>query len=406
MHHGGDKVKQKLKVLGAELFQVGEKVRIPKDGCIKLPMSLEEDQEALFISTGDGYQLIPLLPDVKRIYIEVTTDCNFACITCIRSSWEDQLIHMDWETFENILRNLKELPELESVHFGGFGEPMMHPRIFEMLRAVKGLGLKVEMITNGSYLCEENIQKLIDMELDVLFTSLDSPEEEEYNEIRQGADFQSVSQNIENLQAMKWNQKAGKPELGIEFVAMKKNYTRLPKLIQMAYDLKASQIIISNLLPYHESMKDEIVYDIDDTGCMFGKDSLKTTVWAQMSNMKLRTERRCKFVKGKSLCINYQGNVSPCYALMHIYQCYVYGRKKQMYSFFLGNVNEKKLQEIWMDSGYVNFRRAVNENLFPSCTDCKSVDGCSYTESNEMDCWGNTPSCAECLWARRIIACP
>lgn len=399
-------MKQKLKVLGAELFKVGEKVRIPKDGCIKLPMALEEDQEALFISTGDGYRLIPLLPDVKRIYIEVTTDCNFACITCIRSSWLDKLMHMDWETFENILRNLKELPDLESVHFGGFGEPMMHPRIFDMLKAVKGLGLKVEIITNGSYLCEENIQKLMDMELDVLFTSLDSPEEEEYNEIRQGADFQSVSQNIANLQAMKWEQETGKPELGIEFVAMKKNYTRLPKLIQMAYDLKASQIIISNLLPYHESMKDEIVYDIDDTGCMFGKDSLKTTVWAQMSNMKLRTERSCKFVKDKSLCINFQGNVSPCYALMHTYQCYVYGRKKQMYPFVLSNVNEKKLQEIWMDSGYVNFRRTVNENLFPSCTDCKSMDGCSYTESNEMDCWGNSPSCAECLWARRIIACP
>jgi len=399
-------MKKLFKTLGTELFAVNEKVRITQDGCMKLPVSLEGEQEAIFISTEDGYRLIPLLPDVKRIYIEVTTECNFACITCIRSSWEDKLMHMDWETFESILRNLKELPNLESIHFGGFGEPMMHPRIFDMLKAVKELGLKVEIITNGSYLHEENIQKLIDLELDVLFTSLDSSEEEEYNEIRQGANFQSVSENIANLQAMKQERKTRKPELGIEFVAMKKNYARLPKLISMACDLNASQIIVSNLLPYHESMKDEIVYDIDDTGCMFGKESLRTTVWAQMSNMKLRTERSCKFVKDKSLCINYQGNVSPCYALMHAYKCYIYGRKKQMYPCYLGNVNEESLQDIWMDSGYVNFRRVVNENLFPSCTDCKSQDGCSYTESNEMDCWGNSPSCAECLWARRIIACP
>jgi tungsten cofactor oxidoreducase radical SAM maturase len=399
-------MRKELKTLGPELFAVGERVRISKDGYMKLPVSMEEEQEAIFISTEGGYRLIPLLPDVKRIYIEVTTKCNFVCITCIRSSWQDSLIHMDWETFESILRNLKELPNLESVHFGGFGEPMMHPRIFDMLRAVKGLGLKVEMITNGSYLHEENAQELIDLGLDVLFTSLDSPEEEEYNEIRQGADFQNVSQNVANLQAMKQKQKTRKPELGIEFVAMKKNYARLPKLIQMAYELNASQIIISNLLPYHESMKDEIVYDIDDTVCMFGKDSLKTTIWAQMSNMKLRTERSCKFVKDKSLCINYQGNVSPCYSYMHSYECYIYGRKKQMYPCYMGNVNELKLQDIWMNSGFVNFRRTVNENLFPSCTDCKSRDGCSYTDSNEMDCWGNSPSCAECLWSRRIIACP
>ncbi|MTI55879.1 MAG: tungsten cofactor oxidoreductase radical SAM maturase [Geosporobacter ferrireducens] len=369
-------------------------------------MSLEKEQEVIFVSTEGGYRLIPLLPDVKRIYIEVTTECNFSCITCIRSSWQDKLLHMDWETFENIIKNLKELPNLKSVHFGGFGEPMTHPRIFDMLGAVKNLGLKVEMITNGSFLQKENIQKLIDLELDVLFTSLDSPDEDEYNEIRQGADFQSVTQNVVNLQAAKQERKTKKPELGIEFVAMKKNYANLPKLIRLACDLKASQIIISNLLPYHESMKDEIVYDIDDTGRMFGKESLRTTIFAQMSNMKLRTERSCKFVKDKSLSINYQGNISPCYALMHTYQCYIYGRKKQMYPCYLGNVNEKSLLDIWMDSGYVNFRRVVDENLFPSCTDCKSQDGCNYTESNEMDCWGNSPSCAECLWSRRIIACP
>jgi tungsten cofactor oxidoreducase radical SAM maturase len=399
-------MKNSYKELGTQLFAVGEKVRIGKDVCTKLPISSEGEQDALFVSTESGYRLIPLLPDVKRIYIEVTTRCNFACITCIRSSWHDPLLHMDWATFESILKNLKELPNLESVHFGGFGEPMMHPKIFDMLRAVKSLGLRVEMITNGSYLTEENIQELINLELDILFTSLDSPDEEKYNEIRQGADFQSVTRNVANLQAAKQKQKIKKPELGIEFVAMKKNFETLPKLIRMARDLKVSQIIISNLIPYHESMKDEIVYDMDDTLEMFGKDSWRTKLFAQMSNMKLRTERSCKFVKDKSLCINYQGNVSPCYALMHSYECYIYGRKKQMHPCYLGNVNERNLRDIWMDSGYVNFRRIVNENMFPSCTDCKSRDGCSYTDSNEMDCWGNSPSCAECLWARKIIACP
>ncbi len=392
--------------LGAKIFAVGEKVRIDKNGCTKLPVSFAGDQDALFIQTKDGFRLIPLVPDIKRIYIEVTTKCNFACITCIRSSWQDELAHMEWGTFANILNNLKELPQLESVHFGGFGEPLMHPRIFDMLRAVKGIGLKVEMITNGSYLREEIIRELINLELDVLFTSLDSPDEEEYNEIRPGADFQDVFSNIKSLQAMKQAKRTKKPELGIEFVAMKKNYARLPKLIRMAWELNASQVIVTNVLPYHESMKDEIVYDIDDTGCLFGQESLLTSVRAHMSNMKLRTERYCKFVEDKSLCINYQGNVSPCYALMHTYHCYIYGRKKQMYPCYMGNVNDKKLQEIWLKSGYVNFRRTVSEYHFPSCTDCKVLDGCNYTDSNEMDCWGNSPSCSECLWARRIIACP
>jgi tungsten cofactor oxidoreducase radical SAM maturase len=387
-------------------FAGGKKIRIAKDGRLQLPVSLDDEQEVLFLNTEGGYRLIPLLLDIKKVYIEVTTKCNFSCITCIRSSWQDELAHMEWATFENIVRNLKELPKLEAVHFGGFGEPLMHPRIFDMLRIAKGLGLKVEMITNGSYLRQDTVQKLIDMELDVLFTSLDSPEEEEYNQIRPGGDFQDVFSNVKNLQAMKLAQKTKKPELGIEFVAMKKNYARLPKLIQLAWQLHANKVIVSNLLPYHESMKDEIVYDIDDTGCMFGQQSLLTSVQAQMSNMKLRTERNCKFVKDKALCVNHQGNVSPCYALMHTYHCYVYGRKKQMFPYYLGNVNEKSLRDIWLDCGYVNFRRTVDDSQFPSCTDCKLLEGCNYTDSNEMDCWANSPSCSDCLWSRQIIACP
>jgi tungsten cofactor oxidoreducase radical SAM maturase len=358
------------------------------------------------VETTEDVRLIPLKPDIRRIYIEVTTACNFDCITCIRHSWEDACQHMPWTVFESVLEHMQALPELGTVHFGGFGEPMMHPRIFDMLRAVKALGVSVEMISNGSYLSPENVQKLIDLELDILFTSIDSPVAEAYNDIRIGASFTSVSENVHHLQAAKRARNTSKPELGIEFVAMKQNFSQLPELIRMARELEASQIIVSNLLPYHASMVDEIVYDLEDKYVMFGRDSLKTTIFAQISNMKLRTERSCKFVEDHSLCINHNGDVSPCYALMHTYKCYVYGREKQMHPCYVGNVTEQPLSEVWMDSGYVNFRRTIRENKFPSCTDCKYQDGCTYTESNTMDCWGNSPSCADCLWARRIIACP
>lgn len=397
---------KKVRVLGTEIYEDGETVQISENGCVKLPLPPTENKQALFVKSGNGYKLIPIVTDVKKLYIEPTTECNFDCITCIRSSWEEEHAHMAWETFERIIDSAKDLPQLEAVFFGGFGEPTTHPRIFDMIKMVKDLGLKVEMITNGSNLNEEMVNKLIDLKLDGLFVSFDSPDEEEYNEIRPGGDFNNVYQNVVNMERIKQERKTKKPELGIEFVAMKKNFARLPKLIRMAWDLHAKHVIVSNVLPYHESMKDEIVYDIDDTGCMFGGESLLVAHKANMSFMKLRTERYCKFVKDKSMSINYKGDVSPCYALMHAYKCYIYGREKQMYPCYLGNVKEKSLREIWQQRGYMNFREAVEDFKFPSCTDCKGLDGCNYTEDNAMDCWGNSPSCAECLWSRRIIACP
>lgn len=218
---------------------------ISQDGHIQLPISLAAEQAALVVRTADGYRISLLRPDVKKVYLEVTTKCNFSCITCIRSSWQDELTHMSWETFKNIINSLKELPELTTVHFGGFGEPLMHPQIFDMLQAVKELGLKVEMITNGSYLREEILQQLIELKLDILYTSLDSSDEEEYNEIRPGANFKSVYHNIVRLQELKKEQKLTKPELGIEFVAMKKNFARLPNLIRLAWELDARQVIVT-----------------------------------------------------------------------------------------------------------------------------------------------------------------
>ncbi|MTI81068.1 MAG: tungsten cofactor oxidoreductase radical SAM maturase [Firmicutes bacterium] len=361
--------------------------------------------EALLLTTDEEYKIIPLRWDIKKIYIEVTALCNFSCTTCIRNSWKDELGQMEWTTFERLLSQLKELPELETVHFGGFGEPMSHPRIFDMLQAVKSLGLRAEMITNGSLLSSENINKLVRLPLDAIFISLDGPDEEEYNQIRQ-TDFAPVVNNIKSLNAAKNVANSKLPELGIEFVAMKKNFHKLPKLIRLSQELEARQVIVTNVLPYNEEMKDEILYDLDDTWLDHGKDTILVNMLAKMPYMQLRTDRQCKFVEDKATALTYRGEVAPCYALMHSYHCFIYGRKKEILPFYLGNVNESTLADIWTDPAYVYFRDRLKDFKFPSCTDCKYVDGCSYTDTNESDCWGNSPSCAECLWSRRLIACP
>ena len=124
-----------------------------------------------------------------------------------------------------------------------------------------------------------------------------------------------------------------------------------------------------------------------------------------MPNMKMRTERYCNFIENKALTVTRDGNVAPCYALMHRYKCYIYGREKQMFPCHYGNITVKSLKDIWTKPEYAVFRTTVKEFKFPSCTDCKYLDGCNYPDDNQADCWANGPSCAECLWARRLIVC-
>jgi radical SAM protein with 4Fe4S-binding SPASM domain len=126
----------------------------------------------------------------------------------------------------------------------------------------------------------------------------------------------------------------------------------------------------------------------------------------RIPEMKLRTQRRCSFIEEKAMAITWAGNVSPCYAGMHHYQCYIYGRKKEMHPYHFGNVGNNSLRDIWLNDEYLKFRQQVLEFQFPSCTDCKYLEGCSMVDDNLLDCWGNSPTCADCLWSRGLILCP
>jgi len=355
--------------------------------------------------TGEETIELPINPDVKKIYIEPTTYCNYSCITCIRHSWGDDIAHMTWSVFDKLLKDMAKLPNLKTIHFGGFGEPLSHPRIIEMITRCKDLGYDVEMITNGSLLTSKVTSQLVDIGLDWIYISLDGPDEDSFSQIRPGASFDDVTFNIRTLQNLKKKNSKSTPQLGIEFVATKTNFRKLPTMRHIVDNLGANRFVITNILPYHESMKDEIIYNTDSNLEGFGWESPLLSVKAS-PDFRLRTQRTCKFVQGRALVITHQGNVSPCYAFMHSYKCYVFGREKNMVAHNFGNVLHRSLSEIWQDPEYAMFRWMARNAQYPSCVDCRQADGCIMAQTNEVDCWGNLPSCGDCLWARNIIVCP
>ncbi|MGM0419513.1 MAG: tungsten cofactor oxidoreductase radical SAM maturase [Bacillota bacterium] len=346
---------------------------------------------------------MPRRPNLEKVYIELTTKCNFDCITCIRNSWEDNLGDMSDSTISSLLDQIETLPELNTVHFGGFGEPLSHPRIFELAEKFKEKNLRVEMITNGQLLKPELSKKFLEIGLDKIIFSMDAPEKDSLAAIRKNADLNLIVKNIRGLSEMRGSDDS--LDIWLEFVAMTSNIDQLEEVIKLAAELGLDGILITNLLPYTEDMVDEVLYDTEPeeiksrTG---GYVSLHTSY----PEMKLRTERTCNFIESNSASINWQGEVVPCYPLLHNYQVFIYGRKRENKSYNFGNINNKHLLSIWISDEYIRFRSRVTHGDFPSCPDCKYVEGCSMVEDNLLDCWGNGPTCADCLWYRQLIVCP
>lgn len=137
-------------------------------------------------------EVIPLSSPFS-VFIFPTTHCNFKCIYCAHSlsSREKKekfgLIpqHMDLDTFERTLCQLKEFPEkIKVISLTGHGEPLMHPQISQMVQLVKNADIaeRVEIITNGSLLTPKFIDELIDAGLDTIRISMQGLSEKKYLE--------------------------------------------------------------------------------------------------------------------------------------------------------------------------------------------------------------------------------
>jgi len=355
--------------------------------------------------------LHPRMPDARKLYIEATTGCNLQCSTCIRNVWSDPIAAMNQVTFEKILSSLDGLPEIERVIFTSFGEPLSHPHILDMIEAVRKRGLAVTLGSNGLLLTPRISKALVQLGVDRLVVSVDGVKPETYEEVR-GADLSQVLKNLRSLNDAKYELGSLTPALGIEFVALKSNIHELPSLIGLASHLNASRVLVSNVLPYNEEMRAEILYGHEPQepyksgGFPVRADAWVTWGTLDLPRMHWGAERRCRFVNDRSIVVGWDGGVSPCYALSHNYSYFaIDGRRKQVNRYLLGNVNETPLAETWMSEDYTLFRSEVRVFHFPSCPDCDLRDTCDLREQNE-GCWGWTPSCADCLWAQDIIRCP
>lgn len=405
-----------------------------KDGKLELPEELKEkmgldsgtevklqfNQSGIYIERSD--------PRLTKVYIEPTSDCNLNCKTCVRHSWDEEMGFMEMGVYTKLIEELKDFKGLDKISFWGIGEPLFHPQIAKMIELASRLGVKTQIITNGLLLELEKAEALLEAGLDSLVVSVDGTSPETMADIRSGADLKNVIENIENFRSLR-NKKQKECEIGIEYVIMKSNVDELKDLRKLAFRIGASFVFLTNLLPYTKDMTDEILYSfsisrsqpeirtehrpeiylpptdlrediIRDLAAVGGKSSSISTTQVPFNPHR----GYCKFVEDGSIAVNWQGEISPCIALMHSYDLYIREREKHINKYSLGKITEKSLSEIWNKEHFKDFRKKVKEFPFSDCTQCS---GCEMSKENEEDCHGNEfPVCGDCLWARGVIQCP
>lgn len=408
--------------------------KVDPEGRLVLPAEfargygLAPGAEVRIDAEANGLRLRRPIANLAKVYVEPTNLCNLNCRTCVRNAWEEPLGRMSEAIFNRFMEGIRQFDNPPTIFFGGLGEPLFHPQIIEMVAEAKQAGCRVELITNGTLLAGQLSQGLVEAGLDLLWVSLDGADPDSYADVRLGAALPQIIQNVESFHALRRTIDNGKPEIGIAFVAMRRNIGELPAVLRLSTRLRASRISISNVLPYTQELCGQVLYSrvlgeirnapspwvpsLDLPKIDANEATREALHYIRRGGYNLsyngdylgRGIDRCPFIEGGATAISWDGSLSPCLPLMHDHDCFLDERRRHSRRYVVGNLAEHSLDELWVRPDYVSFRRRVQEFDFSPCASC---GGCELSETNEEDCFGNTfPTCGGCLWAKNVIQCP
>ncbi|MEW6200833.1 MAG: radical SAM protein, partial [bacterium] len=136
------------------------------------------------------------------VWIEPTNICNLRCIMCSRSfPPQREEGFMDDGLFRTIIDRFGgAVPEI-SLHFAG--EPMMHPRLDELIAAAAQNGIRVVIHTNATLLSEELSRRIITAGIHTLVISFDALTPSQYESMRIGASYEKTLRNIRTFLEVK-----------------------------------------------------------------------------------------------------------------------------------------------------------------------------------------------------------
>ena len=311
------------------------------------------------------------------IQVEVSSVCNASCPYCVQACHKDQWKGglMEIHTFERLKPdfNLANLVFLQ-----GWGEPLLHPKFWQMVQMVKSSGSQVGFTTNGTRLDGEVLSKLLDSGVDTMGVSLAGIAPDIHERLRTGCDFGQLDEGLRQLKEMKQGHSGEGPSVNIAFMLLRSNWHELGQLPLLAAQWGVSQIVVSNLnLIGSEGMQEE---------SLLTHPELWPEVAARLENTKQEASERgialhyhmpdlenpCPLCTENVLTtcfVSTQGDVSPCVmtnlsvrggaAPLHYFKDQAYALE----NFTFGNINEMSLREIWNGKEARQFRAGFEKRL-------------------------------------------
>jgi len=315
------------------------------------------------------------LPGVLRsIKVKIISNCNLRCEMC--KYWRIAKQSLPAPVLFSVLESAASLG-CRKVHFSG-GEVTLHPQLTEVIRHAAGLGMRVNLTSNGIRMDKQQAQDWIEAGLRSASFSLDGMDRKTHDAIR-GVDG-AYKRTLRAIRILRREIERRKTRLRIRvnMVLSRRNLSQLPGLIRLAGELGAVDVLpmpidgMPELLPTEKEIRRfnaETVPEAHEQRRAWGMpcDADRLYPFGRSdAEIGLAAQGEYGFGHyGQHLCyapwlhafVSHTGDVFAC--------CMT--REKMTP---LGNVLQESLREIFHGARYQEFRRQMKETRLAVCSRC------------------------------------
>ncbi len=315
-----------------------------------LSLYLKNRQNRFWQNYGYHHGQVKLrnLPEVFAI--ESTNYCNLRCVMCPRGEpdiMERPLGNMSDDLFRKILGDIEFYKEPCWFHW--FGEPLMHPRLFDQIALAKSQGIPdLGISTNATLLDADRAQAILDSGLDTILIAVDGATKDVYERIRISSTFtfERVCENVRQFLDLKKRLGRTRPATTLSIIVMEETKSQLDDFKRYWLAAGADEIIFK---PY-------TTWGNQDTQFI----QLAVSEIQETHRTQVRTNP-CYHL-WESVVIAWDGRVVPC--------CFDFDA-----TVTLGDLKTHSLREVWNSQAYQDLRQKERdgENDSPLCRNCNQA---------------------------------
>jgi MoaA/NifB/PqqE/SkfB family radical SAM enzyme len=273
-----------------------------------------------------------------RYNIDPVNICNLKCPVCPTGlgTLGRERTRMDLDNFKRIVDQIVRHAYVLELY--NWGEPFLHPHIFEMITYAHKKKISVRLSSNMNYFSAKMATSVVASGLDRVIVSIDGSTQESYEKYRKGGKLNRVFDNIRLIVEEKKRQRSAYPFILVRMLINRYNEHQVDELRAIAHDLGVDAFSTGGFF-------------IDTTDPAQVKEWLpvdEAQSFYDYSAKKLENVWHCADL-WESMTINADGGVAPC--------CWLHHEKNDF-----DNVFTTPVATVWNSDAYLSSRRVFAFN--------------------------------------------